>query len=72
MKTLLRNAWMRISRHWITTLKGLIYLVLLYMYYEGKLNTSEWIMATGAILTLNSIFLQKDHDKMETKPEHKN
>lgn len=71
MKKFLSNAWLRISRHWITTVKGLIYGVLLFMYYEGKMTTTEWITATGAILTLNSIFLQKDSDKVETKPQHK-
>lgn len=68
---MLRNLWLRITRHWFTTFKGLIYFVLLYMYYDGRIKTSEWIMATGAILTLNSIFMQKDPDKVETKPEHK-
>lgn len=71
MKKFFENVKARIVRHWITTVKGVIYGVLLFMYYEGKLTTSEWITATGAILTLNSIFLQKDSDKVETKPEHK-
>jgi hypothetical protein len=71
MKKFFENLKLRIVRHWQTTLKGIIYAVLLVMYWQGKIDTTEWITATGAILTLNSIFLQKDADKVETKPEHK-
>lgn len=57
----------RVLKHWQTTLKGIIYGVLTLMFYEGKMNATEWIAAVGSILTINSIFLQKDHGKMANK-----
>jgi hypothetical protein len=59
----------RILKHWQTTAKGVIYGVVTFMFYEGKLNTQEWITAIGSILTFNSIFLQKDPGKVANKPE---
>lgn len=61
----------RVLKHWQTTAKGIIYGVLLFMYYEGKIDTQQWIMATGSILAFNSIFLQKDPGKIANKPEVK-
>jgi hypothetical protein len=59
----------RIVKHWQTTFKGIVYGVITYMYFVGKINTTEWITAIGSILTFNSIFLQKDPGKVANKPE---
>lgn len=52
--------------HWKTTLKGVVYLTLLVMYWLGKINTMEWISATGSVMVINSLW-QKDADKLEDK-----
>lgn len=59
----------RIMKHWLTTLKGIVYAVILFMYYEGKITTQDWILATGSILVINSIFIQKDPGKTANKVE---
>ena len=57
----------RILTHWQTTAKGIIYGVLTLMFYQGKMTATEWIAAVGSILTLNSIFIQKDPGKTANK-----
>jgi hypothetical protein len=42
----------------------------LVMYWLGKINTMEWISATGSIMVINSIW-QKDSDKLEEKQPDK-
>lgn len=66
-RKLMDNIQKRILKHWQTTLKGLVYGVVTFMYFEGKITTTEWITAVGSILTINSIFLQKDPDKTANK-----
>lgn len=58
----------RIAIHWFTTLKALVYLVLLYMFYTKHLTVQEWILATGSVMTINSLF-SKDTNKLVTKPK---
>jgi hypothetical protein len=69
MRNILHQLYKKLVIHWLTTLKAIAYGVLLYMYYIGKLDTQQWIMATGSILVLNSLF-QKDPNKVPTKPEY--
>lgn len=65
------NLHARVFRHWQTTAKGILYGVFTLMFYQGKLTDLQYGVAIGTILTFNAIFIQKDPDKVETKPEHK-
>lgn len=58
--------WKRLTIHWLMILKGIVYAVLLYMYASKIITTQEWILATGSVMTLNSI-LSKDTSKLQTK-----
>jgi hypothetical protein len=62
----------RILKHWQTTLKGIVYAVLTLMFYEGKMNATEWIASIGSILSINAIFLQKDPGKTANKVDDPN
>lgn len=68
-RKLLTNLRKRTLQHWQTTLKGIVYGLVTFMYFEGKITTPEWISAVGSILTVNAIFLQKDPDKTANKPK---
>jgi hypothetical protein len=70
MKNILREIYNRVVVHWIMTLKGVVYAIILTMYWMGKINTQEWITATGSIMAINALF-SKDANKVETKPEVK-
>jgi hypothetical protein len=52
--------------HWKTTVKGIVYFTLLVMYYLGKISTQDWVIATGSVMTINSLW-QKDADKLQDK-----
>lgn len=71
MSKFIENFKARVVKHWITTVKGITYGVLTWLLYSKHISVAEWTMGVGTILTLNSIFLQKDPDKVQTKPEHK-
>lgn len=62
---------MKLVKHWKTSLKGIVYLMLLVMYWTGKINTTEWITATGSVMVINSLW-QKDADKLEEKHKPEN
>ena len=68
MRNFLHQVWKKLYIHWITTLIGIVYFVILFMYFKKVITTQEWILATGSILTLKSL-LSKDPDKVGTKPE---
>lgn len=70
MRNIIHQIYKRVAIHWLTSLKAVVYGILLYMFYIGKLDVNQWIMATGSILVLNSLFLQKDANKIQTKREY--
>lgn len=67
MKKFLIDVYQRIFAHWQTTLIGAIVCVITYMYFIGKIDTSEWIVAIGGVATLAALFM-KDPDKVQNKP----
>lgn len=60
----------RFSVHWLMLLKGLVYGVLLFMYATKRIDTQEWVIAVGSVLTLNSL-MSKNTNRLETKREFK-
>jgi hypothetical protein len=69
MKKLFSNLWKRIVKHKQTTIKGILYGGITYLYFTKHITTTDWIAGTGSILTINSIFFQKDPDKVMNKPD---
>lgn len=70
MKYFFHQVWKRLTIHWLMILKGTVYGVLLFMYVDRRINTQEWIIAVGSVLTLNSL-MSKNTNKLETKDEFK-
>jgi hypothetical protein len=68
---ILSNLINRILIHWQSSLFGLSYGVVFLMLYLGKLNHEQAIGLLASILGFKSIFINKDPDKVETKPEVK-
>lgn len=66
MQNLANWIYKRIVIHWLTTLKAVVYCVLLYMFYTKHITVQEWIIATGSVMTINSLF-SKDTNKLVTK-----
>jgi len=66
MKYIFHQMKKRLQIHWLMILKGIVYGVLLYMYATKIIDTQEWVIATGSVMTLNSI-LSKDSSKLQTK-----
>jgi hypothetical protein len=61
----------RIVIHWQSSLFGLSYGAIFYMMYQGKITHEQAIGLLTAILAFKSVFVNKDPDKTETKPEVK-
>lgn len=59
----------RIFKHWQSSVKGLLYVAVTVMFLKKELTVTDWIAAVGFILSANSIFLQKDPDKVVSKPD---
>lgn len=57
-----------IFKHWKSTITGVLVGVITLMYYLGKINTNEWIIAIGGIATVAAM-LSKDPDKTQSKQE---
>lgn len=70
VKYFFHQAWKRLTIHWLMVVKGLVYGVLLFMYASKRIDTQEWIIAAGSVLTLNSL-LSKDTSKLVTKDKFK-
>ena len=67
----IQNAINRIFTHWISTLFGVSYLVLLYLLFKKDITVTEFCMILPAILGIKGVFFNKDADKVVTKPEVK-
>lgn len=62
----MKTIWDHLTTHRITTIKGIVYFVLLIMFYKKLITAPEWIMAVGSIQTVSSLFA-KDADKVQSK-----
>lgn len=65
----IQNAFDRITKHWQSSLIGVIVGVLTFMLYKRDISVTEWGMAIGSVLTLKGIFINKDPDKTANKPD---
>lgn len=68
---LIQNLINRMFTHWVSTLFGLGYLVLLYLLAKKEITVMEFCMILPAILGIKGVFFNKDADKVVTKPEIK-
>lgn len=68
---LIQNAINRIFNHWQSSLFGVSYAVVTWLYFHKDINTQEWIMAMGSLLATKGILVNKDPDKTANKPDAK-
>lgn len=55
-----------IFKHWQSSVGGLLVGVLTLMYYLGKINTTDWVLAIGTIGTIIGL-ISKDPNKTQSK-----
>lgn len=69
---LLTDLYNRVTKHWVSSLFGFSYLVLMFMFYKKEINVTEFGIMLTSLLGFKGIFLNKDDGKVVTKPEVKN
>lgn len=67
----LTDLFNRITTHWISTLFGIGYLVLLYLLVNKDITVTEFCIILPAILGIKGVLFNKDDNKLVTKPEVK-
>ena len=67
----IQNAIDRIFNHWQSSLFGISYGVVTWLFFKHEINTQEWMAAMGTLLTVKGIFVNKDPDKTANKPDAK-
>jgi hypothetical protein len=55
-----------IFKHWKSTVTGILVAVITTMFYLGKIDTQEWIIAIGGIASVAAM-VSKDPDKTQSK-----
>jgi hypothetical protein len=67
----LENLVNRVLLHWQSTLFGLSYVAIFVMMYNKTITVTQGLELMTGILGFKAIFLNKDPDKVLTKPEVK-
>lgn len=65
----IQNAINRIFNHWQTSLFGLSYAVIFFLIYKKDISTADAVTLLTAILGFKAIFVNKDPDKTQNKPD---
>lgn len=64
---MIQKIWTHLTTHWITTLKGIVYLTFVVMYVTKQIDVKEFGVAVTTIMGINALF-QKDANKVQSKP----
>lgn len=67
----LENVLNRIITHWQSSLIGIGYLLILIGVFTKHVTVAEALMLLTAVLGFKGVFMNKDPDKTQTKPEVK-